>query len=61
MEGLINLDMPTECCKSGKGDGNPRQQQARWDNPAAKPEPKAEGYGGVGDDGGHRVKLQLKT
>lgn len=55
------MDMPTECCKSGKGDGNPRQQQARWDNPAAKPEPKAEGYGGVGDDGGHRVKLQLKT
>lgn len=43
------------------GDGNPRQQQARRNNPAAKPEPKAEGYGGVSDYGGHRVKLQLKT
>ncbi|MOA16290.1 hypothetical protein D3C78_1364960 [compost metagenome] len=43
------------------GDGNPRQQQARRNHPAAKPEPKAERNGGVGDDGGHRVKLQLKT
>ncbi|MNH45875.1 hypothetical protein D3C79_1084550 [compost metagenome] len=43
------------------GDGNPRQQQARRNNPAAKPESKAEGHGGVGDYGGHRVKLQLKT
>ncbi len=43
------------------GDGDPSQQQARRDNPAAKPETKAEGYGSVGDDGGHRVKLQLKT
>lgn len=37
----------------------PRQQQARRNNPAAEPE--AEGYGGVSDYGGHRVKLQLKT
>jgi len=43
------------------GDGNPRQQQARRDNPAAKPEPKAERNGGVSDDGWHRIKLQLKT
>ncbi|BEE02625.1 hypothetical protein VAWG001_42390 [Aeromonas dhakensis] len=43
------------------GDGNPCQQQAWWDNPAAKPQSKAERYGGVGDYGGHRVKLQLKT
>ncbi|MOA56458.1 hypothetical protein D3C78_1804430 [compost metagenome] len=43
------------------GDGNPRQQQARRNNPAAKPEPKAERDCGVGDYGGHRVKLQLKT
>ncbi len=43
------------------GDGNPSQQQAGRDNPAAKPESKAERDGSVGDDGGHRVKLQLKT
>ncbi len=61
VEGLINLDMPTECCKSGKGDDNPCQQKARRDNPAAQPEPKAEWYGGVSDYGGHRMKLQLKT
>ncbi len=43
------------------GDGDPRQQQARRDNPAAKPESKADRDGGVGDYGGHMVKLQLKT
>lgn len=43
------------------GDSNPGQQQARRDNPAAKPQPKAERDGGVGDYGGHRMKLQLKT
>lgn len=43
------------------GNGNPSQQQARRNNPAAKPQPKAEGHGDVGDYGGHRVKLQLKT
>lgn len=43
------------------GDGNPCQQQTRRNNPAAKPEPKAEGYGGVGDDGRHIEKPQLKT
>ncbi|BDA18973.1 hypothetical protein KAM472_35560 [Aeromonas caviae] len=43
------------------GDGNPRQQQTQRDNPAAKPESKADRYGGMGDYGGHRVKLQLKT
>ncbi|MNB96607.1 hypothetical protein D3C87_1612430 [compost metagenome] len=43
------------------GDGNASQQQARRNDPAAKPQPKAERYGSVSDDGGHRVKLQLKT
>lgn len=43
------------------GDGNPCQQQVRRDDPAAKPESKAERDGGVSDNGGHRVKIQLKT
>ena len=43
------------------GDGDTGQQQAWRDNPAAKPQSKAERYGGVSDDGGHRIKLQLKT
>lgn len=43
------------------GDGDTGQQQAGRYNPAAKPQSKAERYGGVGDYGGHRVKLQLKT
>ncbi|BCS48610.1 hypothetical protein JUNP479_1290 [Aeromonas jandaei] len=43
------------------GDGNPCQQQAGRDNPAAKPQSKAERDGGVSDYGGHRIKLQLKT
>ncbi|BEE04021.1 hypothetical protein VAWG002_12170 [Aeromonas veronii] len=42
-------------------DSNPSQQQAGRDNPAAKPQSKTERDSGVGDYGGHRVKLQLKT
>ncbi len=44
-----------ELCRE-HGDGNPRQQQAWRNNPAAKPQPKAERYSGVGDDGRHRVE-----
>ncbi|MGL5407120.1 MAG: hypothetical protein ACRDAP_00010 [Shewanella sp.] len=39
----------------------PSQQQAGRDNPAAKPEPKAERDGDVSDDGGHKIKLQMKA
>ncbi len=43
------------------GDGNPGQQQARRNHPAAKPQSKTERDSGVSDYSGHRIKLQLKT